>query len=108
MNAHNTKSPAASQSHGLPPSGIAGAERGATSATYSGRLFVRVAGEGFDADQVTPPCEECGLDEYSCECEVESWPAGPVMPMDEVRERIARFFAPDVKRTGANSYRVEL
>lgn len=30
--------------------------------------FIRMTGEGFDADQVTLPCEECGLSEYSCEC----------------------------------------
>lgn len=63
-------------------------------ATYSGRSFVRVAGERFDGDQITPPCESCGLDEYGCECEVESWPAGPVMSMDEARRQIAKAFNP--------------
>lgn len=36
--------------------------------------FIRVIGEGFDADQVTLPCEECGLDEYSCECGLDDEP----------------------------------
>lgn len=31
--------------------------------------IARVAGEAFDADQITPNCEECGRSEYSCECE---------------------------------------
>lgn len=34
-----------------------------------GRLFVRVPGEGFDADQLGWTCECCGRDEYSCDCE---------------------------------------
>lgn len=33
--------------------------------------IMRVAGEGFDADPVTLPCETCGRSEYSCECGLE-------------------------------------
>lgn len=30
--------------------------------------IARIPGEAFDADQITPNCEECGRDEYSCDC----------------------------------------
>lgn len=30
--------------------------------------FIRVAGEGFDADLLEWECEDCGHDEWSCEC----------------------------------------
>ena len=69
------------------------------------RTFIRTAGEPFDGDCVTPRCEECGLTEYSCECEVEEWPeltsfpGGVYLTMDDVNERIARFFGPDANLT---------
>jgi hypothetical protein len=37
-----------------------------------GATFIRTPGEAFDGDQVTLPCVECGLSEYSCECEIEA------------------------------------
>jgi len=54
-------------------------------------MIARVPGEAFDADQITQRCEDCGLSEYSCECEVEEWPA-PTMTMAEVEAQIARAF----------------
>ena len=38
---------------------------------FGSRTFARVSGEAFDADQITLPCEQCGLSEYECECELE-------------------------------------
>lgn len=69
--------------------------------------FVRVVGEGFDADQVTLPCAECGLSEYSCECEIDVCPkcnrtedafgychckADTGLTIEQVQDRIARVF----------------
>jgi hypothetical protein len=42
----------------------------AAPATLSVRVL-RVPGEAFDADQITPNCSECGLNEYACECEAD-------------------------------------
>lgn len=33
--------------------------------------IARVSGEMFDADQVSLPCETCGLNEYVCECDLD-------------------------------------
>lgn len=53
------------------PLGRAGAAKStivAAPATFS-RSVARVAGEAFDADQITPNCECCGLNEYACVCD---------------------------------------
>jgi hypothetical protein len=52
-------------------------------------MIARVPFEAFDADQVSLPCESCGLSEYACLCEVESWPA-PKLTADEKAHRDAR------------------
>lgn len=49
------------------------------------RRIARVAGEAFDADQVTPNCEECARSEYSCECEEEPLEAGEEQPTGWLR-----------------------
>jgi hypothetical protein len=51
-------------------------------------MIARAPFEAFDADQITPRCEECGLSEYSCECEVESW--APQLSEAEVSHRDIR------------------
>ncbi|MES2752844.1 MAG: hypothetical protein V4661_15865 [Pseudomonadota bacterium] len=57
--------------------------------------IARVAGEFFDADQITPNCDECGLSEYRCLCEPEEWPAmRSTMTLEEAHARIAAAFAP--------------
>lgn len=38
--------------------------------------IARVSGEAFDADQITPNCEECGKNEYACLCD-DPWGYGP-------------------------------
>jgi hypothetical protein len=35
------------------------------------RPFARVAGEAFDADYISLPCEDCGRSEFGCECHIE-------------------------------------
>lgn len=52
------------------PLGRAGAAKStivAAPVTY--QRIARVAGEAIDADQITPNCECCGLNEYACECD---------------------------------------
>jgi hypothetical protein len=34
--------------------------------------IARVPGEAFDADQIGWSCDECGRDEYGCDCEIEA------------------------------------
>jgi hypothetical protein len=36
------------------------------------RFVARVPFEAFDADQIGWACDECGLDEYRCMCEIEA------------------------------------
>jgi hypothetical protein len=69
----------------------------AAPATLSVRVL-RVPGEAFDADQITPNCSECGLNEYACECD-DPWGYGPVKSREEIEanyraalDRIARVF----------------
>jgi hypothetical protein len=46
--------------------------KGSACAPIAPTSFVRVSGEAFDADQIGWSCDECGHDEYSCECEAET------------------------------------
>jgi hypothetical protein len=46
-------------------------ETGAPNLSTFSRI-ARVSGEAFDADQIGWSCDECGHDEYSCECEAET------------------------------------
>ena len=52
-------------------------------------MIARAPFEAFDADQVSLPCETCGMNEYSCLCEVESWPA-PKLTAEEIAHRDTR------------------
>ena len=88
---------------------------GACAPIASTPSFVRVAGEAFDADQIGWSCDECGRDEYSCECEVETCAkcarapdpfgycgckAENPMSMEDVRAQFARLFNPPILEVG--------
>jgi hypothetical protein len=70
----------------------------------------RVTGERFDADQIQWACDECGLDEWCCDCEPNICAvcdrtfdshgyclckADNGLSMEEVEARIARFVNPE-------------
>jgi hypothetical protein len=72
--------------------------------------IARVTGERFDADQIQWACDECGLDEWSCDCKqvicarckLEADDYGYCqcksdngLSMEEVEARIARFVNPE-------------
>jgi hypothetical protein len=69
----------------------------------------RVTGERFDADQIQWACDECGLDEWCCDCEPNVCAvcartfdshgyclckSDNGLSMEEVEARIARFVNP--------------